>query len=374
MIPSEKASAKPIWGIIRLVLSIFLFLYSLLTLIPLWWNEGILYNLTALEDSGGICGMSLVLFLIPKHNLIPAYRFTRWLPLLAFLLLLQPAIRASREFHKLDESVTPGALKAFSWGRWIKGNKPPVASKRVEIQASDNKKLEGFVFHKNGLVGKRPLILILHGGGFTTGSAIHGAELAICLADHEWITASVDYRLAPETAYPGQIEDVKNWISYLRNHADELDIDTTKIFLAGESAGATIALNSAYTLHDPKIGAVANLYGITSADKSQAELWESITEPLDMLDAYRGSTSLDEINPVAQCSLGGIPTISIHGQKDPIVHWQHAQILSDALAKAHIDQQLVLLPWATHLFNHPGFGPSGQLSVEYIDRFFRRHL
>ena len=117
-----------------------------------------------------------------------------------------------------------------------------------------------------------------------------------------------------------------------------------------------------------------SVYGITSADKSQAELWESITEPLDMLDAYRGSTSLDEINPVAQCSLGGIPTISIHGQKDPIVHWQHAQILSDALAKAHIDQQLVLLPWATHLFNHPGFGPSGQLSVEYIDRFFRRHL
>lgn len=85
-------------------------------------------------------------------------------------------------------------------------------------------------------------VVHMHGGGFLRGSALAGE------VQHRYyatalgcVVVSVDYRLAPETHFPGNIEDCYAALGWVFAHAAELGIDTAKIGVAGESAGGGLA-------------------------------------------------------------------------------------------------------------------------------------
>jgi acetyl esterase/lipase len=361
-------------GIIRLILITYLFLFSLLVIIPLWSVEGGYYNLTAIEDGGKLCFFSLFVFILPGRKLLPFFKFSQWFPAVSFLLFLYPAILSAVEFSHLLKTDNPRSQSSFSWKHWILGHKAPIDQEDIEIKTFDGQALHAISFSERDNQTKKNAVLVLHGGSFSAGSAIHGVSLAAALAERGWFTLSVEYRLAPKAHYPAQVEDVKLWIDYLKKNASRLSIDTTSIFLAGESAGGTIALNAAYTLKDSAISAVANLYGITSTVFQNEELLKSSIDIKQILNDYRGRNTLNSISPIEQCKVHAIPTISIHGKCDKIVHWKHAEELANSLNAHKIDNQLVVLPWSPHIFNHPATGPSGQITTEYIDRFFRKQL
>lgn len=84
----------------------------------------------------------------------------------------------------------------------------------------------------------RPAVLHMHGGGFIAGSAADSRrniqEIAVT---HDCVAVSVEYRLAPETTFPGPLEDSYAALSWLYTHAAELGVDRTRIAVKGESAG-----------------------------------------------------------------------------------------------------------------------------------------
>lgn len=84
----------------------------------------------------------------------------------------------------------------------------------------------------------RPAILYIHGGGFIMGSAkstlFNVQKIALA---HDCVVISVDYRLAPETPFPGALNDNYAALKWLHDHADELGVDRTRIAVMGESAG-----------------------------------------------------------------------------------------------------------------------------------------
>jgi acetyl esterase/lipase len=361
-------------SIIRLILISYLFLFSLLVFIPLWWVEGSYYNLSAIEDGGKLCLFSLLIFILPGRKNLPFGKISQWIPAVSFLLFLYPAISSAIEFSYFAKTDNQESQNSFSWKQWILGHKAALVKEEIEIKTTDGQRLHGIAFSERGKRNKKNAVLVLHGGSFSAGSAIHGVSLAEALAERGWYTLSIEYRLAPKTHYPAQVEDVKLWINFIKKNANRLSIDTTNIFLAGESAGGTIALNAAYTLKDSAISAVANLYGITSTEFQNEELLKSSIDIKQILDDYRGSNSLKSISPIEQCKVHATPTITIHGKCDKIVHWKHAQELANSLNAHKIDNQLVLLSWSPHIFNHPASGPSGQITTEYIDRFFRKQL
>jgi acetyl esterase/lipase len=84
----------------------------------------------------------------------------------------------------------------------------------------------------------RPAILHIHGGGYVVGTPELNDAMnrAICL-EADCVIASVDYRLAPETTFPGSLEDCYAGLQWLAGSADELGVDTRRIAVAGESAG-----------------------------------------------------------------------------------------------------------------------------------------
>ncbi|WP_166806346.1 alpha/beta hydrolase [Cryobacterium serini] len=88
-------------------------------------------------------------------------------------------------------------------------------------------------------------MILIHGGGFDSGTKDFGGMNALCseLADGGIAAFSVDYRLAPEFAYPAQVNDVTDALAWLRESAQvaEFGIDPERIGLFGSSAGAIIA-------------------------------------------------------------------------------------------------------------------------------------
>ena len=99
--------------------------------------------------------------------------------------------------------------------------------------------------------GGYPLIVNFHGGGFTLGQPGDDARWCNTVVDEcHAVVVSVDYRLAPECAFPTAVEDGVDAVLYLHNHAEELGIDTEKIALSGFSSGGNMAFTVPLRLHD----------------------------------------------------------------------------------------------------------------------------
>lgn len=96
-----------------------------------------------------------------------------------------------------------------------------------------------------------PCILHMHGGGFVVGdTASHEATHRMLSLDLQCAVASVEYRLAPETPFPGPVDDGYAALAWLWARAGELGIDRARIGISGESAGGGLAAGLALLVRD----------------------------------------------------------------------------------------------------------------------------
>jgi acetyl esterase/lipase len=97
----------------------------------------------------------------------------------------------------------------------------------------------------------KPAVLHIHGGGFIAGSAADSRrDIQELAANHDCVAIAVDYRLAPETPFPGSLEDNYTALLWMYNNAAELGIDRNRIAIKGESAGGTHAAALAIAARD----------------------------------------------------------------------------------------------------------------------------
>lgn len=97
----------------------------------------------------------------------------------------------------------------------------------------------------------RPAILYMHGGGFVLGSvALDLPNMQKIAQKHNCTVVMVEYRLAPETPFPGALEDNYASLKYIYKNADELGIDKDHIVLMGHSAGGGHAAMLAIAARD----------------------------------------------------------------------------------------------------------------------------
>jgi acetyl esterase/lipase len=99
--------------------------------------------------------------------------------------------------------------------------------------------------------GRLPVLLHLHGGGYVLGTAEGSGAGNVRTADElNCLVVSVDYRLAPETQAPAAAEDAHAVLAWLNREAASLGIDTDRIAIGGESAGAGLAAATALLARD----------------------------------------------------------------------------------------------------------------------------
>jgi acetyl esterase/lipase len=229
-------------------------------------------------------------------------------------------------------------------------------------------------FYPTPLPGKRPCVVVVHGGSWKGGDSRQLPELNYVLARKGYHVASVNYRKAPECQSPAPVEDLYSALKYLRANGDISRIDTSKFVLLGRSAGGQIALLGAYTFKNMGIKGAISYYG--PADmiwgyKNPAVIYNSCK----VLEDYIGGT-YDEFpnaylasSPIEAVDSSTVPTLLIHGKNDVLVSYYHSPRLVERLNKYGVPNYLLTLPWATHGCDYTLNGPSGQLATYAVERF-----
>jgi len=137
------------------------------------------------------------------------------------------------------------------------------------IKGADTLRIDTYVNDSVQVEGKRPVMLYVHGGGFTAGSRKNVAQEIYCrhFADMGFLAASMDYRLAGFTVNPTDssmvnpyglggycevvryaCEDLVDATAFLIGREEALGIDRDRIVIAGGSAGAITVLTAEYDL------------------------------------------------------------------------------------------------------------------------------
>jgi triacylglycerol lipase len=99
--------------------------------------------------------------------------------------------------------------------------------------------------------GPRPCVLSIHGGGYVAGTAgdLEPVHRSLALTA-DCVIVSVDYRLAPETRFPGSLEDCYAALKWTLANAGLLNIDAGRVGVMGESAGGGLAAALALVCRD----------------------------------------------------------------------------------------------------------------------------
>ena len=135
--------------------------------------------------------------------------------------------------------------------------KPPVTDKPVTVASVNIPGPEGapevrvLTYRPSTLEGVSPALLHIHGGGYIVGTPdMLDAEHREMAVDLGCSIFSVAYRLAPETPFPGAVEDCYATLRWLVKNAAGLGIDINRIGLKGESAGGGLAASLALLARD----------------------------------------------------------------------------------------------------------------------------
>lgn len=128
---------------------------------------------------------------------------------------------------------------------------------------------------KDGRCKRLPVLLYLHGGGWTFGSINSCGRFCNAMAaSGKMRVIALDYRLAPEHPYPAGLNDCIDAVEYIVGHADDLRIDSNRITIGGDSSGGNLALATA--LSGRCLGKIESLllfYPVTKAFDDGSESW-----------------------------------------------------------------------------------------------------
>lgn len=116
-----------------------------------------------------------------------------------------------------------------------------------------------------------PLVVYFHGGGWVLGNTELVDRPCRRLANATGaVIASVEYRLAPETKFPGAADDAYAVTKWLATHASEFGADSQRIVVAGDSAGGNLAAVTALDVRDrgdPDLALQVLIYPVTTTPR-----------------------------------------------------------------------------------------------------------
>lgn len=137
--------------------------------------------------------------------------------------------------------MTPQQLRALQKEGEISAPRPPGI--RVEdgsVRTASNE--VPIRIYRPTKQGVRSAMLYIHGGGWVTGSLeSHDAICAKFSADAGIVVVALDYRLSPETRYPGALYDCTAIADWLFENCSELSVDPMRVAIGGDSAGGNLS-------------------------------------------------------------------------------------------------------------------------------------
>jgi acetyl esterase/lipase len=212
------------------------------------------------------------------------------------------------------------------------------------------------IFTPQSAAGPLPTVVWIHGGAWISGAQSDVEPYLQILAAQGYATIGISYPIAPEAIYPTAVRDINDALAYIKAHAEELQVDASRIVLAGDSAGAQLASQMTTLTVNPEyahlmgiepalqkrelaatilhcgvydLQAMADLNGITAWGFKTA-LW-AYTGTKDWSDTYAGST-MSTIDFVT----GDFPPTFISGGNGDGLTWLQSVPYSNRLRAAGV--------------------------------------
>lgn len=233
--------------------------------------------------------------------------------------------------------------------------------------------------------GIMPCIVWICGGAWIQMDRHAHLPNFIELARAGYVIASVDYRDSNYVTFPGQLEDIKAAIRYLRAHAERYRIDPDRIGVMGESAGGHLTGmtavtgdrkefdKGAYLDFSSEVQAACPWYMPSDFTKFPKRAQSSGLLPESRLlgkDVEQDPTATDISNPLLYISDNTPPIMMIHGTDDQVVPFNQSELFYDELIRQGKSAELVAIEGANHADQH--FFQKEVLDL--IQGFFDKHL
>jgi acetyl esterase/lipase len=231
--------------------------------------------------------------------------------------------------------------------------------------------------------GPHPVVVWVHGGSWVRGERDDRTALDRWLADRGYAVVAVDYRLPPPGPVGvGQRRDVACALGWVAAQAQAEGLDPARITLAGQSAGATLALSTTASLLAgdlpdgcspgplPVPRAVVAYYPVTDLRLVDPSLQDAVLggRADAFPDATRTASPIDLVRPDLP------PTLLVMGSADHFVFPERVIAYDAALRAAGVPGRLLVVPYADHVFDFPFGSPGAQLTRPAVAAFLAEHV
>ncbi|CAN5631212.1 hypothetical protein BH09VER1_BH09VER1_14920 [soil metagenome] len=255
---------------------------------------------------------------------------------------------------------------------YLAGERPNREVKRLSVSGEEGRRAE-YIFTEGT---KRPLVLVVHGGGWTQGEIGENAGFLTRLAQAGCFVASVSYGLAPAATWPSQLDDVLAGYEAVMKRREEFGIDPDRIFLLGRSAGGQIAsafacwegappLRGCICLYAPFDMLFAYEHGREDDMLRSRQLLRQYLggTPEEALENYRSASAFHRIGPSSP------PFLLLHGTRDELVWIWQSRRLAERAREVGARCTFHEFPWATHAFDYRAYGPGSRVALAAIRDF-----
>ena len=200
------------------------------------------------------------------------------MPVADDLVALMALVDAAR--LPMDE-VTPESMRArYSALAAQVGAEMAEVVDRV-IPGPDGSDLPIRSYRPYGAGERPPVVVYLHGGGWTIGDLqTHDEPCRALAAGTGAVVVSVDYRLAPEHPFPAAVDDAYAAACFVAGNAEDLGVDADRLVIAGDSAGGNLAAAVSLLARDrsgPTIALQVLIYPAVDFDFDSGR-WPSLEE------------------------------------------------------------------------------------------------
>lgn len=294
---------------------------------------------------------------------------------------------AKQAFKRLDKNgddiVTEAEFKVLIGRNETRvsgrGRKVPEGVKAMldlEYAKVDRQSLKLDLFLPKTSKTKPPLLVWIHGGGWTKGSKTQFNPAFLRLTAEGFATASIDYRLTGLNSHPKQIHDCKGAVRWLRANADKYGYDAKRIAVGGGSAGGHLALLLGLS------GGVKELEGTVGGNLDQSSKIHAIVDLFgpSELDLFAkefkqfGYNKTPELlkyaSPLTYLGNDDPPVIIFYGDQDKVVPPSQNEEVHKRYQKAGLDSSIHLIKGA----GHGGMEFSDTTRYALIKKFVERHI
>ncbi len=248
------------------------------------------------------------------------------------------------------------------------------------IASNQENKLDLYV--PRGADGPTPVLMYIHGGGWVGGTKESSVLRILPYLEMGWAVANVEYRLGAVARAPAAVEDGLCALRWVIRSAGQYNLDVSRIVTTGNSAGGHLALTTGMIPasagldrecpgnEELRVAAIINWYGITEVGDLLAGT-NMKTYAVEWMGSLENRFEIAErVSPMTYVRAGLPPTLTIHGDADPIVPYQHAVMLHEKLDELGVSNELHSVPGGSH----GGFNREQTLAIfETIQRFLSQH-